>query len=287
MRSLLLAAALFLGVIPIDEVFEPSGNFDPAHYGKVAVIQWAPDEMTPIGVTPEQAETIKQEHRQALEVYIRQAAARGAEMVVTPEFSIVGYPDIPELPPEEDEYQNPEQLAPYTETVPGPTTAYFGNLARELHVFLHVGFAERDEATGKFYNTIVALNPQGEIAAKYRKMNLYEGERRFLEPGTQPTTYESPFGRVGIMICADVYSRFPAEVYRRAGVNVLALSTSWAQLNTGMSYFTRAAAANRAYMLAANQPYFPDAGVINPDGTTQSHIRQTLGVAYGYLPRRP
>jgi hypothetical protein len=44
------------------------------------------------------------------------------------------------------------------------------------------------------------------------------------------------------------------------------------------------AVGNDAYMLAANQQYFPDSGVINPDGTAQSHIRQTNGLAYGYLP---
>jgi hypothetical protein len=86
-----------------------------------------------------------------------------------------------------------------------------------------------------------------------------------------------------MIICADVYSSSPMEQY--AGqVDALALSTSWAAMNSGMSSFRSGARRTRAYVLAANQTYFPDSGVINPDGTDQSHIRQSTGVAYGYLP---
>jgi hypothetical protein len=52
-----------------------------------------------------------------------------------------------------------------------------------------------------------------------------------------------------------------------------------------MSAFQSGARRVGAYVLAANQHYFPDSGVINRDGTKQSHIRQTKGIAYGYLPR--
>jgi predicted amidohydrolase len=117
-------------------------------------------------------------------------------------------------------------------------------------------------------------------------MNLYQLENQFLSAGTEPVTFESPFGKIGLLICADVYSFQPLEAYRRAGVKVLSLSTSWAQMNTGMGYFKRAAQQLGAYLLAANQPYYPDSGVVNPDGSNQSHIRQTTtGIAYGYLPR--
>ena len=69
-----------------------------------------------------------------------------------------------------------------------------------------------------------------------------------------------------------------------AGAKVLVLSTSWAVYNTGMDTFVHSARGNQMYLLAANQNYIPDSGVINPDGTLQSHIRQSTGIAYGYLP---
>jgi predicted amidohydrolase len=172
------------------------------------------------------------------------------------------------------------------ESIPGPSTNYFSNLAKELKIYLHIGLAEAEAGTNKYFNTVVAFDPKGKIVAKYRKIHLYQVETKFLSEGTQPVTYSSAFGKVGIVICSDIYSGFPMNDYKNAGLGILALSTSWAQWNTGMSTFEAGAKWVNAYVLAANQMYFPDSGVINPDGTDQSHIRQSNGLAYGYVLRR-
>ncbi len=285
--STLINSVIFgKGIEPIQEVFEPVGNFDPAIYGKVAVVQWNQPESTPIGVTIEQAEIFMQRNREILASYITEAASKGSRLVLTPEFGVVGYPDIPELPSEEDNFQNREQIAPYVEPVGGATTQYFSALAKKLGVTLHVGFAEVEPMTQEYFNTVIVMGPKGELIARYRKIHLFELEDKFLTPGTEPVTYQGDFGKVGISICSDIYSSDPMEEYRDLKVNVIALSTSWAEFNSGMAAFEYAATWVNAFVLAANQTYFPDSGVINPDGTTQSHIRQSVGVAYGYLPYR-
>jgi predicted amidohydrolase len=129
------------------------------------------------------------------------------------------------------------------------------------------------------------VNPEGNVVAKHRKTHLYQQEGNYIAPGTELEYYEGPAGKTGMLICSDSYDGELLSEHRRNGVKVLALSTSWAQYNTGMSTFRRAARTVGAYLLAANQTYFPDSGVINPDGTNQSHIRQSEGLAYGYLPR--
>lgn len=283
-----LALPAHAQVIPINEVFEPPAAQYPADkFGKVAVVQWAYEGSILPGpaATAEYAEGIKQNARQHLETYIREAAAHGAKLVITPEFGVLAYPDIPDKPSEEDEFQSPEEIAPYVEAVPGgKTTQVFSALAKELKIYLHVGLAEVDLGSGKYYNTVVAFNPDGNIVAKYHKATLFELENQFLVPGKELGYYDSPWGQIGILICADVYGTFPIDVYRQLQFPVLALSTSWSAANSGMDTFIRAAKRNHSYLLAGNQTYFPDSGVINPDGTTQSHIRQSVGVAYGYLP---
>ncbi len=276
-------------VKPIKEVREPAPPKKSGEYDKVAVVQWAPSMSAPIGVTKQEAEEFKQGNRETLAEYIREAAANGAKLVVTPEFAVLGYPDIPELPDEEDEYRNHDDIRPYVEKVPGgESTKFFSKLAKELGVYLHIGFAEveGDPKNNKFYNVVVAIDDKGKVIGKYHKINLFELENEFLLPGEDIFTYDSPWGKMGIIVCADVYSSFPMDEYKRVGVDVLALSTSWAQMNSGMGMFKDGAKRVGAYMLAANQNYFPDSGVINPDGTNQSHIRQSDGVAYGYLPRK-
>jgi predicted amidohydrolase len=279
----LLAATLsWADVKPIDEVFEPSKPTQGS-YDKVAVVAWNSPRPSRVGISPKEAESIKASNREQIAELVREAAAAGARFVVTPEFAVVGYPDIPELPDEEDNFRNPADLEPYVEAIPGTTTNYFAKLARELKIYLQVGFAERGEDS-KFYNAAVVLDPSGKIIARFRKINLYQKENDFLSPGKSISTFESPWGRVGLTICADIYSSFPMRDYSLAKTDVIALSTSWAQYNTGMKYFRDAARRYKFYVLAANQTYFPDSGVVNPDGSTQSHIRQSSGIAYGYLP---
>lgn len=294
MKKSLLALVLFIFSSPAfsqlkplpKEIFEPPVSDYPSNqYGKVAVVQWAPSLPTPLGVNKAQAENYKQGNRQILEAYIREAASKGAKLIITPEFAIVGYPDIPELPSEEDEFRNREDIEPYVETVPGESTAFFSKLAKELGVYIHVGFAEVGQKDDLYRNVVVVINDQGEILTKFHKINLYQGETEFLVPGLKPVYYEHPtFGKIGLAICADIYSSMPMDHYSKNKIEVIALSTSWAQWNSGMNTFVSAAKRGNFYVLAANQNFFPDSGVINPDGSLQSHIRQSDGVAYGYLP---
>jgi predicted amidohydrolase len=282
-----LIAALAMaadGVVPIKEVFEPPKPANAAKWAKVAVVQWNRAEDTPVDVTVKQAEEFKQVSRTTLEEFVREAVKNGAKVVLTPEFSIVGYPDIPDLPSEEDNFQSRKQVQPYVEPVGGTSTKYFSKIAAELGIYLHIGIAEVDPKNNRYYNTVVVLGPKGETVTKYRKIHLFNGEDKFLDEGTEPVTYMSPYGRVGLVICSDIYSGFPMDDYKKLAVDVLALSTSWAQYNTGMNSFKSGAKWVNAYVLAANQTYFPDSGVINPNGTTQSHIRQSTGIAYGYIP---
>lgn len=277
--------ALAEGVEPIDEVFEPKGKFPKETFVKVAVVAINPS-VAPVPATAAQAEQVKQQNRERLKEQIVEAANNGAEIVITPEFGIVGYPDIAELPPEEDDFRNPDDVEPYVEMVEGPSFEFFSELAKEHKIYIQYGLAtKKTEDTKDFYNTAVVVNPKGQLVAAYDKVNLYQLENNFLKPGKDIAIYNTPAGRFGIIICADVYSSGVLSKYQ-GRIDVLALSTSWAAYNSGMSTFVRTARSYQVHLLAANQMYFPDSGVINPDGSKQSHIRQSDGIAYGYLPRK-
>ncbi len=271
------------GVDPIQEIFEPAGEFPPDQFMKVAVIQSAPPDAALVE-TAEEAERYKRRNRELLKPQIIEAANNGAKIVIASEMVVVGYPDIPELGSEDDNFRTREEVLPYAEVIPGPSTNDFSELARELGIFLQFGMVEHDKTTGNLHNVAVAIDPTGAIVAKHRKNNLYHQEGDYFTPGNGGSTYATPAGDIGLLICADVYDQALLQEYREQNVSTLALSTSWAQMNTGWSYFTNAAKRVNAHLLAANQPYFPDSGVIEPDGRTQSHIRQTSGIAYGYLP---
>lgn len=275
------------GIRPIKEVWEPNARDYPLNqWVKVAAISFGSNTiLAPAEGTPQEIRRYKKWVRQELEKEIRKAAAQGAELVVTPEFGLVGYPDIEELDEAEDNFTSEEMARPFAEAIPGPTTKIMARLADELDIYLVVGLMEKDRK--KLYNASVAFSPEGKHLAKYRKMNLYQLENNYLHPGTQAVTFDTPlFGRAALIICADVYSHQPAHDLKKMRPNVTLLSTSWAAYNSGWSAFTGYARSHQQYFIAANQPYFPDTGVINPDGSAQSHIRQSrAGITYGYIPR--
>lgn len=285
LTSLLFMTMTHAQIQPIEEIFEPTGDFNSTQFVKVAVLQWAPNASAPIN-DQALADQFKANNISILENYIREAAANGAKYISTPEFGIVGYPDIPELPPAEDNFRNRDDIKPYVETVPGKSSNHFSNLAKELGVYIQFGMAEADSVTDLYYNTVVVIDPNGEIAAKYRKQHLFQIEHDYLEEGASNVTFQTDFGKVGLVICSDVYDYAVLEKYRLEEIDVLSLSTSWTENNTGWGYFSTAATKTNAYVLASNHDYYPDSGVIYPDGTTQSHLRQSTGLAYGYLPKK-
>jgi predicted amidohydrolase len=101
------------------------------------------------------------------------------------------------------------------EPVPGPSTDYFGLLAKEHNLYIVAGLIERDAHL--IYNVAVLLGPDGKIAGKYRKVCLPRGEvSEGVAPGNEYPVFQTRFGKVGMMVCYDGF--FP-EVARNLSAN--------------------------------------------------------------------
>jgi deaminated glutathione amidase len=152
------------------------------------------------------------------------------------------------------------------ETIPGPSSDYFAELARQSQIHLHVGsLLERSDEPGKSYNTSLLFDPQGTIVTTYRKVHLFDidvpgqvaqQESNAVSPGQELTVVELPGMTLGLSICFDV--RFP-EMYSamaRAGANVFAVPAAFASA-TGRAHWEillRARAIEEhAYVIAAGQ----------------------------------
>lgn len=260
---------------PIKEVFTPSGSFPATEYVKVAVIQNR--QKTGADLTnKEQVNSYKNENIKELDNYIRSAQSNGASLIVTPEYAIVGYPNTPGY-----QFKTREDVQYFVETVPGPITEHFSRLAIELKSYISINLLEEDEVTKKYFNTHVLISPDGKIMGKHRKFQLYKTEVDFLSAGEGETILNTPWGRVGLLVCADTYNILLLNKYYRK-VEHLIVQASWAS-NTGWDFFKAASNLTNTNYIISNQHFFPDSGVINANGTEQSHIRQSEGIAYGYL----
>ena len=101
------------------------------------------------------------------------------------------------------------------ETIPGPTTDFYAAVAKANDCYIVVGLPERDGH--EVFNVSVLLGPEGDIVGKYRKVTLPREEiEQGISPGYEYPVFDTRFGKVGMMICYDVF--FP-EVARELAVN--------------------------------------------------------------------
>lgn len=161
-----------------------------------ACLQAAPISFTVAGlrVTPERWN--KEANFAKLVTYARQASARGAKLVITPEGFLEGYVA--------NDKQNPgvseERYRSIGEGIDGPLITRVRGLARELNIYLLVGFAEL--RAGKMFNSAVIFSPEGNVTLHFSKAHNAHDEP-YNTKGTQFPVADTPIGRLGALICYD------------------------------------------------------------------------------------
>ena len=218
------------------------------------------------------------------------AAAGGADLAVLPEYV---------------DYLGPAAGEPKPEPVDGEFAAFFAAAARELRMWVLAGsFHEIGPDPDHIYNTSLVFDRDGELAAAYRKIHLYDvdipgrvsfQESRTVAPGTEPVVADIEGVRVGLSICYDL--RFP-ELYRRlivaGGAQVLVVPAAF-MMHTGRDHWEvllRARAIeNQCYVVAAGQIGDHDPGrtcfgrsmVIDPWGTVIAQAPDVVGIVVADL----
>ncbi len=136
----------------------------------------------------------KQANFRRAEPAIRQAAAGGAKIVCTTECFLDGYAIADKSIPL-DTYRALGESIPE-----GEYCRKLAKLADELDIHLLCGMLEADGESR--YNTAVLFDPQGQLVGKYRKQKL-EHELVRNTPGNSSPVFQTPYGKLGVMICAD------------------------------------------------------------------------------------
>lgn len=151
---------------------------------------------------------------------IRKVAQEGAELVVLQELHNGLY------------FCQTEDVAVFdqAEPIPGPSTAEFGTLARELGVVIVLSLFER-RAAGLYHNTAVVIERDGSIAGKYRKMHIPDDpayyEKFYFTPGDlgfEPI--DTSVGRLGVLVCWDQWYPEAARLMALRGADVLIYPTA-------------------------------------------------------------
>ena len=160
-----------------------------------------------------------------IETMVRKASVEGgAKVIVTPEGILEGYV-IEEANGIKDVTEKNKVIEKYkilAEPINGPYIQKACNLANELNIFFVLGFLEYRNA--KLYNTAILIDPEGDIIGRYSKTHFAEGYEIKPEdytPGNEYPVFDTPFGKVGIIICYDRQLPEPARIMALKGAQIL------------------------------------------------------------------
>lgn len=157
---------------------------------------------------------------------VRKASAQGAKIVVLPECVVQGYMDpLSWISWQKSKEAGKPQVAPVAETIPGPVTRQFGELAKELGIYLCLGLIEVE--ADKFDSSQVLFSPTGQIVAHHRKQSLWmPGEATWCTAGERPVqVVDTEYGRLGLMICHD-FHKLPPKL-KEHGADIVLYSVGW------------------------------------------------------------
>lgn len=211
-----------------------------------------------------------------IEKMVRAAVAEHAQFIVTPEGALEGYV-VNEVNETTDSTRHAtlvRQFFELGEPINGPYIQQACGLCRELGVFLVLGFLER--AGDLLHNTAILIDSAGEIIGHYRKTHFAQGytiNPPFYQPGNDYPVWDTPFGKIGIIICYDRQLPEPARIMALKGARLLVVPAygSWTDVNGWNTILMRARAyENRMALIFCN----PNQSLIIDD---HGELKQTGG----------
>jgi len=212
---------------------------------KVAVVQAAP-------VVFNRKHTLEKVHAQA-----REAARRGAQLVLFPEAFVSGYPrglDFGAVVGARSE-KGREDFRRYWESsvdVPGPAVEELGRAARSNHIYLVIGVVERDGGT--LYCSVLFFAPNGTFLGKHRKIMPTGSERLvwgFGDGSTLPV-FETPLGKLGAVICWENYLPLMRASMYAKGIEIYCAPTADCR-DSWTASMRHIAVEGRCFVLSCNQ----------------------------------
>jgi predicted amidohydrolase len=203
---------------------------------EVGMARFAAVQMESIPLAP-------QENMQHVLDWMEKAAQEKADVAVFPECILTGY------------MLTPEEAERIAEPVPGPRTQELARACRASGLLVAVGTLERD-AQGDIYNVALLVGPEG-VLGLYRKSHLpYLGVDRYVAAGDSlGRHFDTPRGRLGLLVCYDIRFPEPARILALGGAQVVLLPTAWPATATLYPDFIlqARAAENGIFIVAANR----------------------------------
>lgn len=158
--------------------------------------------------------------------FIEDAAKQGINLLVFPEGSISGWTKeftVGAIDPDTSYYE-----ISASEYIPeGSSTKLMIEQAKKYNMYICFGLFEKDKLhCEKVYNTAVLVGPDGFIG-KYHKVHLVGTEQLYFFTGNSFQVFDTPIGKIGLMICYDQAFPEAARCLKLLGAEIVLCPTAW------------------------------------------------------------
>jgi predicted amidohydrolase len=154
-----------------------------------------------------------EQNRYVIVEAIKHAASVGAEWIVTPELAVCGLQFVQLIGTD------------WIEPQPDPWMQQVCRLVKRLKRTVFLSCPERDGR--RLYNTVFVIDSAGEVVGKHRKINVASDSLSWSSPGDVALPIECSGIKVGVLVCADVYTQNIARAMKFEGAQMLVSPASW------------------------------------------------------------
>lgn len=188
------------------------------------------------------------------------AHKKEADYILFPELYITGY-------------RLDEQVIHLAESLEGKNIKQIQESAKKYHLGVIIGLPEMDD--GLIYNTAVFIDKNGEILGKYRKNHLFSHEKKLFSAGNECPVFETPEGKIGLMITYDMEFPEQARILAIKGAQlILILEANMIPYQSYQNiYLSARAMENHVFIAGVNKVglekdmvFFGESSVIHPTG---------------------
>lgn len=187
-----------------------------------------------------------------------EARQAGASVVVLPEYALSD--DQEYLEPVPSLGSNPGNNASWPDDV---LLKIFSKYANQLDIYLVVDMITYTGTDPNYnlYNTQVAFDPEGDVVGVHHKFELFGNEKNGLTAGTDVMVFDTPLGKMGLLICADIYgsSTLLNKLTNTLDARVVAFSSYWT-VSGAVNWQTNFADDYNVYLIASNTTHSPGYG---------------------------
>lgn len=114
----------------------------------------------------------------------------------------------------------------YAQQIPGEYSDRICSIAAKNSLYIVMG-SIIEKKCGKYYNTSILIDDRGQIIGRYRKIKLWNGEKKYITPGNDLPVFETDLGKIGLLICWDLAFPELAKKLALQGAQLIFCPSYW------------------------------------------------------------